>query len=100
MEQKDYTGVRTEVGCVVKVNGKPLDPRNDLSNHSPTGFEWGYEGSGPAQLALALLADYTGKDDVAMRFHQQFKRDAIAPLDGDWTMTGEFIQTWLDTYRK
>ena len=24
-------------------------------DHSPTGFAWGYEGSGPAQLAWALL---------------------------------------------
>ena len=40
---------------------KPLDSRRDLWNHSPTGFEWGYCGSGPAQLALALLADHLGE---------------------------------------
>jgi hypothetical protein len=31
-----------------------LNPRCDLRNHSPDGFQWGYAGSGPAQLALAL----------------------------------------------
>jgi hypothetical protein len=36
----------------------PLPLRCDLVNHSPTGFSWGYAGSGPAQLALAILADY------------------------------------------
>jgi hypothetical protein len=35
----------------------PLDPRLSSVNHSPTGFGWGYWGSGPAQLAFALIAD-------------------------------------------
>ena len=34
---------------------EPLPLRLDLFNHSPTGFSWGYGGSGPAQLALARL---------------------------------------------
>jgi len=29
-----------------------------LWNHSPDGFEWGYGGSGPAQLALAIYQDF------------------------------------------
>ena len=28
--------------------GHPLPPRLDLANKSPSGFEWGYGGSGPA----------------------------------------------------
>lgn len=39
----------------------PLDPKLKLVNHSPTGFSWGYGGSGPAQLALAILADHFGR---------------------------------------
>jgi len=35
----------------------PLDPRLSIVNHSPTGFAWGYWGSGPAQLSFALIAD-------------------------------------------
>jgi len=34
-----------------------LSPRHDLHRHSPTGYDWGYPGSGPAQLALGLLSD-------------------------------------------
>ena len=52
---------------------EPLPLRRDLVNHSPTGFGWGYHGSGPAQLALALLADALGYDDRAVRLHQYFK---------------------------
>jgi len=62
-----YRGVRWPDRCVVLVDGKPLAPRNDLFDHSPSGFEWGYGGSGPAQLALALLADHFVHRPAAMR---------------------------------
>ena len=44
---------------VVTVDERPLNPEpsQELWNHSPDGFNWGYGGSGPAQLALALLLD-------------------------------------------
>ena len=34
-----------------------LDPEisQKVRNHSPDGFNWGYCGSGPAQLALAIV---------------------------------------------
>jgi hypothetical protein len=54
-----------------------------LDNHSPTGFEWGYGGSGPAQLALAILADALCDDRRAARLHQAFKWKVIARLDQD-----------------
>ncbi|MCI0596981.1 MAG: hypothetical protein L0Z48_10650 [candidate division Zixibacteria bacterium] len=47
--------------------------------HSPTGFEWGYGGSGPADLALNILALYV--DPPTARFlHYDFKWDYIATL--------------------
>lgn len=63
--------------------------RFDLSNHSPTGFEWGYGGSGPAQLALAILADALGDDNAALRLHQRFKFKVIGALkrDSPWLLT-------------
>lgn len=65
----------------VEEEGKPTRPlplRLDLRNASPTGFAWGYAGSGPAQLALALLADATGNDALALRLHQRFKFAQVA----------------------
>lgn len=63
---KTYVGQRLDTGCEVYVvdDGKtyPLPPRDNIRNHSPDGFEWGYGGSGPAQLALAILADCNGMD--------------------------------------
>ncbi len=61
-----YEGERKTSGCPVFVrrehgreDDERLPDRRDLFNHS-RGFEWGYGGSGPAQLALALAADATG----------------------------------------
>jgi hypothetical protein len=68
--------------------------RLDLFNHSPTGFSWGYGGSGPAQLAIALLADALGDDDDrAIRLHQCFKFKVVAcwPEGERWWITAEQI---------
>lgn len=83
-----YTGLRTAEGTTVLVGGKPLDPRLDLQDHSPTGFEWGYGGSGPAQLALAILAHHLQDNALALQLYQDFKMAVILPLVGDaWGMT-------------
>ncbi len=62
---------------------RPLAPRLDLWNHSPSGFSWGYAGSGPAQLALALAADVLGDDARAVRIHQRLKFALLVRLPGD-----------------
>lgn len=94
MNVKVYAGVRdTESGtCRVLVDDgstrKTLNPRLDLWAHSPTGLEWGYGGSGPAQLALALLADALGNDRLAVEYHQDVKRLLVCGLDHEgWIIT-------------
>lgn len=79
-------------------NSRALPMRTDLSNHSPTGFEWGFGGSGPAQLALALLADAAGDDAIALRMHQRFKFAVIGRLARDkrWRLTQEEILLLLN----
>lgn len=81
-------------------DSKPLDPKpsQTLCNHSPDGFEWGYAGSGPAQLALAMLLDYTGDVATALRYYQPFKAEVIAGLpreSGRWQITGTQIQRYF-----
>lgn len=83
-----YCGWRDDKGnCRVRVRdgniSRELPLRLDLSNHSPTGFEWGYGGSGPAQLALAILADALGDDQRALRLYQHFKWEVVANLARD-----------------
>jgi hypothetical protein len=63
-----------------------------LRNHSPTGLEWGYCGSGPAQLALAILADHLGNDEPALNLYQRFKWQVISELPHKrWMLTSADI---------
>ena len=90
---KLYVGRRIGRTVDVTLDGHPLNPRLDLWNHSPTGFEWGYGGSGPAQLALALLADALGDHKAAVECHQDYKRAIVAGLPyRGWTLTEEEIR--------
>ena len=64
----------------VKLNGKEIYPDESQMaiNHSPDGFNWGYEGSGPAQTALAILLEVTGNEKLSAELHQEFKRQYLA----------------------
>ena len=85
------SGLSTETA-----NAKPLNPRRALPNHSPTGFEWGYGGSGPAQLALAILAEHLGEDHAALRLYQDFKWVCIVQIrDANWSLSSEEIDNCL-----
>ncbi len=92
---KIYAGGRGLDGAVVTVDGRKLPPRHDLKRLSPTGFEWTYEGHGPAQLALALLADHLGDDARALALYQPFMRAVVAELDNSWELTSADIDTAL-----
>ena len=77
--------------------GLLLPLRLDLVNHSPTGFEWGYGGSGPAQLALAMLAHHLGDDRRALEHYFDFKFRVIAGLSHDeWILTSDEIDRHLE----
>lgn len=99
-EQIVYRGRRDPVAPVgeeveVTVDGEPLDKRYDLLSASPSGFEWAYGGSGPAQLAIALLAHATD-EKLACRYYQQFKEEIVAELPEDgWRLTSDDIETWV-----
>jgi hypothetical protein len=92
---KVYEGGRSLAGAVVTVDGKALPPRHDLKLLSRAGFEWTYEGAGPAQLALALLADHLGDDEKALRYYEPFMRSVVADLDNAWRLTSDDIDEAL-----
>jgi hypothetical protein len=113
MTMKVYKGIRGyqehELGggaecrgeCHVKVDDRPLQIRLDLANHSPTGFEWGYYGSGPAQLSLAILADALGDPDEALHWYQAFKEAVVAHLSREeWSMTEQQVQMHVESLRR
>lgn len=100
IRHKVYHGVRTDAGCMVNVelNGHwwELNPAYHLRNHSPTGFQWGYGGSGPAQLALALLLDVTGDPETALQYYQRFKGEVVSHQRSDeWRLSEGAVAYWV-----
>ncbi|MGD0263759.1 MAG: DUF6166 domain-containing protein [Candidatus Methylomirabilota bacterium] len=68
---KLFKGVRGEFGAHVVVDyGDGFEPFHLVSlaegepRHSPTGYEWGYGGSGPSELARALLTSTLPGDPI------------------------------------
>lgn len=104
---------------VVVIDGEKTRPLYHIRLHSPAGFECGYEGSGPGDLALSILADHLGENpnwrelhtgffDVPQdetelrpvrcwRMHQRFKRAVIAalPREGEWQITEGSVEQWV-----
>jgi len=97
------------------VDDEPSDrrPLTHVPYHSPDGFEWGYRGSGPADLALAILADYFEEPpefvlaalrsmwaprSKAAALHQSFKEQFVATEQRDeWQLQSDVIEAWLQT---
>jgi hypothetical protein len=93
----------------ITVNRKPL---RHVEYHSEE-MSWGYVGSGPADTALSILANYfserprrTSKrlfngDYKCWHYHQAFKRDFVAGWgtgdDDSWQISSDEIATWLET---
>lgn len=90
-----YSGNRERDGTTsVSVNGRPLGLRPDFRSHSVTTFDWGYEGrGGPAQLALAILADHFGDDARVRWLYEDFTRRVVRGLPKEsWTLTGAEVE--------
>ncbi|MDD5052535.1 MAG: DUF6166 domain-containing protein [Sulfuricurvum sp.] len=90
-----FKGIRTKNGAFVTYNDVPLELRLDLKNHSPMGFEWGYNGSGPRQLALAILSKFISDTD-SLNNYEKFYEDFVKVQDLDeWMLEDNLIFDWL-----
>ena len=93
-------GVHSE--NMVYVDSTPLDLEGSLKirNHSPTGFQWGYLGSGPAQLSLALLLHFGASEQEATNYYQDFKQEILAQLpQEDFDLADNVVTDWLEARR-
>ena len=105
-ESVEYVGFRVD-GRAIVLNlseHRRLSPERSLNlvNHSPSGFEWGYAGGGPAQLACGLLLDYYDDTQVAREHYIVFRNRVISQLECDgpaacWHLTGEEIDAAMAT---
>ena len=84
----DVKAVRTRTGLRINVPHR-------MVLHSPTGMEWGYGGSGPADLALNILLEFTNRK-FALSHYQSFKWDFVAKMDRDEaTIRASDIREWI-----
>lgn len=83
----------------VFVNNRELRPDRSqkVRNHSPDGFNWGYGGSGPAQLAILLYAGF--KRDVVVALYQIFKEEYVANWKGDFSVEID-VDAWVASKEK
>ena len=100
-ERTIYEGLRGPEGGAagVLVDGIPdvLPWRLDLRNRSPTGLEWGYGGSGPHQLAIAILAHVTGDGAYAVAKHHDYAQIGPCVFDSQgFRITGTEVLKWVE----
>ena len=96
---RTYTGKRDIDGAEVTVDGRPLNPRLDIHTFTSRGFEWGYEGDGPSQLALAILAEHFTDDEQAKAECAAFMSRVVAYFSNEWEMTSADIDVALTNVR-
>ena len=66
------------------------------ARHSPTGIEWGYGGSGPADLALSVLLALVG-DRAAGALYQLFKHEVIARVpEAGGVLRAADVRAWVE----
>lgn len=64
------------------LNGKEIFPNKSFKHriHSPDGFAWGYAGSGPSQLALAICLElYDQRKALSEYMNFKFKYLTFLP---------------------
>lgn len=105
----DYTYIRGFVrptgrageSRTIEIAGDPINPAESqcIINHSPTGFNWGYGGSGAAQTALAIIYHLTQDKDLSIALHQEFKRHYITNLNQveDFELNVQEVEAWIKT---
>lgn len=131
-DEVEYVGVREGLHGLPKVYVRAEVGRIDrevrelrhVVRHSPDGFEWGFGGSGPADLALSILADAlgpasrcaacrgdrevdgtlcldcggSGLSEALRETYQGFKWDVVAGLPRRFVLPRAEVRRWLSVH--
>lgn len=64
-------------------------------------FNWSYGGSGPSQLALAILLEVTQDQSFSLVYYQRFKWSVIAGLPKEnFVLPVRTVLDWVDRARR
>lgn len=115
----EYTAQQNDSGiggieCQIVLEDGSIEVLSNLGYHSPDGFQIGYGGSGPADLAYSIVMDFLLRSkkckaqNVAGKaefLHQQFTDDFIAKEKYRQPnyylgIKSETINEWLDKQEK
>ncbi len=78
-----------------RIDGRAVATLDHVVRHSPTGIEWGYAGSGPADLALSVLARVAGMDEAERHYHA-FLHAVVACLpEAGGLVRASDVRAWL-----
>ena len=99
--ERVFSGKKNGYDRIVEIeqNGSlaplPLAPSLEIVDHSPDCFNWGYNRSATAQLALGILYEVTGDAELARRFYQMFKWDHVSRWREVWEISESEVRRWL-----
>ena len=98
-EYEALTGDAEDVVLWRTLEGEAHASVPHAARHSPTGIEWGYGGSGPADLALSVLLALTDEQTANALYHR-FKHEVIAsvPEDGGVLRAAD-VRGWVERAR-
>ena len=92
--QPDYGHGGPRVVGVVRDGEKRALTLGDGRYLHQENFEWGYDGAGPALLALAILNDYL-EIEVDVLVARTFMREVVARLPSEFELDGRDVGRWL-----
>ena len=108
-----FDPIKKDILCERREDGLHFNIYQVFKHHSPSGMEWGYAGSGPADLALNILElfarelgekpavrlwDGNKVTHTAWTFHQRFKSSAVFDLPRiGGRIKGDDVRAWLAT---
>jgi hypothetical protein len=88
-------GNKTKSKYTYTMEGEKTELKHVVS-HSPDGLNWGYDGSGPSDLALSILEDVTGDHNLSMRLHVPFREQYVSAWGLYWVLFEQEVLDWID----
>lgn len=99
--QKKDGGIGGQTVMIKHPNGNTTYLKHTLIWQSPGGFNWGFCGPAPTDLALNILYDYLRRiklkraKKTAINLRQRFMFDIVSKLPDRFELQGVEIETWL-----
>ncbi|MDT7858349.1 DUF6166 domain-containing protein [Rubrivirga sp. S365] len=98
-EYEALTGDADDVVLWRTLEGEAHASVPHAARHSPTGIEWGYGGSGPADLALSVLLALTDERTANTLYHR-FKHEVVAAVpEAGGVLRAADVRRWVGRAR-